>query len=59
MEEVKNMSSKVIKIIGIVATIGGMAASLATDWVNDKKMDEKIAEKVTEILKNTTETVES
>ncbi len=53
------MSSKVIKIIGIVATIGGMAASLATDWVNDKKMDEKITEKVTEILKSTTETVES
>lgn len=37
-----------IKILGMVATIIGMGATLLTDWVNDQKMDEKIAEKVFE-----------
>ncbi len=35
-----------IKILGMAATIIGMGATLLTDWVNDQKMDEKIAEKV-------------
>lgn len=37
-------NSKLIKILGMVATIGGVAATLLTDWVNEKKMDEKIDE---------------
>mgnify|MGYP007099349583 FL=1 len=37
-----------IKILGMTATIIGMGATLLTDWVNDQKMDEKIAEKVFE-----------
>lgn len=33
-----------VKIIGLIATVGGVAATLLTDWVNEKKMDEKINE---------------
>jgi len=44
------MNSKLIKILGIGATAIGMGATLVTDWVNDKKMDEKIEQKVIEAL---------
>lgn len=37
-------NSKLIKILGLVATVGGVAATLLTDWVNEKKMDERINE---------------
>lgn len=37
-------NNKLIKILGLVATVGGVAATLLTDWVNEKKMDEKINE---------------
>lgn len=37
-------NSKLIKILGLVATVGGVAMTLLTDWVNEKKMDEKINE---------------
>lgn len=40
------MNSKLIKILGIVATVGGAAATLLADWVNEKKMDEKIDEAI-------------
>ena len=39
-----------IKIIGLAATVLGIGATLVTDWVNDKKMDEKIVEKISETL---------
>lgn len=39
-------NSKLIKILGLVATVGGVAATLLTDWVNEKKMDEKIDEAI-------------
>lgn len=39
-------NSKLIKILGFVATVGGVAATLLTDWVNEKKMDEKIDEAI-------------
>ncbi len=42
--------SNIIKILGVAATVIGMGATLLTDWVNDKKMDEKIAEKVLEAI---------
>lgn len=42
------MNNKLIKILGIAATAIGMGATLITDWVNDKKMDEKIEQKVNE-----------
>lgn len=41
-------NNKLIKILGIAATAIGMGATLITDWVNDKKMDEKIEQKVNE-----------
>lgn len=42
------INGKLIKVLGIAATVIGMGATLVTDWVNDKKMDEKIQEKVYE-----------
>lgn len=44
------MNSKMIKILGFAATIIGVGANLITDWVNEKKMDEKIEEKINEAL---------
>lgn len=44
------MNSKLIKILGIAATAIGIGATLVTDWVNDKKMDEKIEQKIIEAL---------
>lgn len=44
------MNKNVIKIISFVATIIGMGASLVTDWANEKKLDDKIGEKVAETL---------
>jgi sensor domain CHASE-containing protein len=44
------MNSNLIKILSIAATVIGMGATLVTDWVNDKKMDEKIEQKVIEAL---------
>ena len=37
-------NSKLVKILGLVATVGGVAMTLLTDCVNEKKMDEKINE---------------
>ena len=39
-----------IKAIGIAVTVIGCGVSILTDWVNEKKMDEKIEEKVNEAL---------
>jgi len=44
------MNTKIIKILGFAATAVGMAATLVTDWVNDKKMDEKIEAKVNQAI---------
>lgn len=44
------MNGKAIKIIGFVATVVGLGASLVTDWVNDKKLDDKISTKVSEAI---------
>lgn len=41
---------KLIKILGYVATIGGVVASLLSDWVDEKKMEEKIDERINEKL---------
>lgn len=37
----KNM----LKVLGIASTIVGAAATVVSEFVNEKKMDEKIAEK--------------
>lgn len=36
------INAKMVKILGLVATAVGMGATLLTDWVNEKKMEEKI-----------------
>ena len=36
------MNSKMIKVIGMAATLIGIGVNLITDWVDDQKMDEKI-----------------
>lgn len=50
--------SKMIKAIGIAATIIGVGVNLITDWVNEQKMDEKIEEKVNEALARKDDEVE-
>lgn len=44
------MKSKLIKVLGLTASVIGVAATLLSDWVNEQKMDEKIEEKVNEAL---------
>ena len=44
------MNGKMIKIIGVAATVIGVGVNLLTDWVNEQKMDERIEEKVNEAL---------
>ena len=39
-------NAKLVKILGLVATAVGMGATLLTDWVNEKKMEEKIDERI-------------
>lgn len=43
-------TGNLIKILGIASTIVGIGATLVSEWVNEKKMDEKIEEKVNEAL---------
>ena len=43
-------NEKIIKILGIAATAAGVVATLLSDWVKEKKMDEMIEEKVNEAL---------
>lgn len=44
------INAKMVKILGIVATAVGMGATLLTYWVNEKKMEEKIDERINEKL---------
>ncbi len=44
------MNKKWIKAIGLLATVITFGASLATDWVDDRKMEEKINEGIKEAL---------
>lgn len=47
------MNNKIIKIVGVVATILGIGASVVTDWVSERKMEQMVDEKVKEALANT------
>jgi hypothetical protein len=42
--------SKLIKFIGLAATILGVGVNLVSDWVDEQKMDEKIEEKVNKAM---------
>lgn len=53
------MNSKMIKAIGMAATIIGIGVNLLTDWVDERKMDEKIEAKVNEALAKKEEAEES
>lgn len=44
------MSSKVIKILSIVTTIAGIAITVVSDFVQSKKLDNTITEKVAEAV---------
>lgn len=44
------MTSNMIRILGIIGAGLGLAATALSDWVDDKKMDQKIEEKVNEAL---------
>lgn len=44
------LSGKLIKAIGLAATLVGMGATLVNDWVNERKMEEKIQEEVNKAL---------
>ena len=46
------MNMKWIKIIGMVATVGGAALSLVGSWATEKQNDAKIAEKAAEAVAN-------
>ena len=46
---------KVIKIVGLGASLLGAAASLVASWAGEKQQDAKIAEKVAEAVANLTE----
>ena len=37
-------NGKIIKTIGIAVTVIGFGVNILTDWVNEKKMDEKVNE---------------
>ena len=52
-------TSELVKCIGLAATAVGVGATLVTDWVNDKKMDQKIEDKVNEALSKKKEEEES
>lgn len=41
-------NKKIITIIGVITTLAGAGLTLVSDWANDKKMKEEIAEKVEE-----------
>lgn len=44
------MNSKLMKIASIVLPIAGAAIGLATNFVDDKKLDDKVAQKVAEAI---------
>lgn len=45
------MKPNVMKILGLVLPLASAGLSLAASWLDDKKLDEKVAEKVSEALK--------
>ena len=52
------LNEKAIKAIGIVTTVLGVGVSLISNWVNDKNLDAKIAEKVAKAVTESTKETE-
>lgn len=53
------MNSKLIKVIGLTATLIGLGTSLITDWCDEKKMEETVEKKVNEALARNSKEEES
>ena len=47
------MNNKLIKVIGIGATVLGVVTTLVTNWVNDKNLDHKISTEVAKAIAET------
>lgn len=43
-------NAKLVKILGLIASAVGVGATLLADWVNERKMEEKIDERINEKL---------
>jgi low affinity Fe/Cu permease len=39
-------STNLVKILGLVATVVGAGATLLTNWVEERRMEEKIDERI-------------
>ena len=48
------MNSKTIKVLGIVASVGGAALAMLGNWTGEKQQEAKIAEKVSEAVAKAT-----
>ena len=48
------MNGKVLKIASIVVPLAGAAIGLVASFVEDKKLDDKVATKVAEAIANST-----
>lgn len=46
------MNDKVMKAVKIIIPLASIAAGLATNWLNEKEFDAKVAKKVNETLAN-------
>lgn len=53
------MTKSIIKLIGVGATVIGLVAQVASNWVDEKKMEAMINEKVDEAMNQREEKEES
>jgi hypothetical protein len=44
------MTEKIVKVIGVAATVVSLGATVASGWVGDKKMELAVEKKVAEAL---------
>ena len=49
------MKINIVKILSVGLPLIGAGLSLATNWLDDKKLDDKVTEKVSEALANAKE----
>ena len=49
------MKINVVKVLGVVASVGGAALTLLGNWAGEKQQDAKIAEKVAEAISKSKE----
>jgi len=48
-------NEKILKIVGVAVTVAGAALSVASSFIDDKKLDGKVADKVAEALAKTSD----